>query len=63
LPGVIARSISREDMANLPIRRYEGRICMVATPRDLELALADIRLESVVGFDTETRPAFRRGES
>ncbi len=50
-------------MANLPIRRHEGRVCMVVTPRDLEQALADIRQESVVGFDTETRPAFRKGES
>ena len=25
--------------------------------------MADIRAESVVGFDTETRPAFRKGES
>jgi ribonuclease D len=56
-------SISREEMANLPIRRYEGRICLVATPRDLEQALADLRQERVVGLDTETRPAFRKGES
>lgn len=63
LPGAIARAISREDMAELPMRRYEGRVCLVATPHDLERALADIREESVVGFDTETRPAFRRGES
>lgn len=62
LPGGIVRSISREDMANLPIRRYEGRVCMVLTPQDLEQALADIRQESVIGFDTETRPAFRKGE-
>lgn len=57
------RSISREDMANLPIRRYEGRVCLVATPHDLAHALADIRQETVVGFDTETRPAFTKGES
>lgn len=50
-------------MANLPIRRYEGEVCLVTTPRDLERALADIRQESVVGFDTETRPAFTKGES
>ena len=50
-------------MANLPIRRYEGRVCLVATPRELEHALADFRQESVVGLDTETRPAFRKGES
>lgn len=62
LPGAMVRSISREDMADLPIRRYEGRVC-VAAAADLEQALADIRQESVVGFDTETRPAFRKGES
>ena len=59
----IGRAISREDMANLPIRRYEGDVCLVTTPQDLERAAADIRRESVVGFDTETRPAFRKGES
>lgn len=57
------RAISREEMANLPIRRYEGEVCVVATPHDLERALADIRRESVAGFDTETRPAFTKGES
>jgi len=57
------RAISREDMANLPIRRYEGEVCLVTTPQDRARALADIRQESIVGFDTETRPSFRKGES
>jgi len=35
----------------------------VATLRDLQRAMQDICQESVVGFDTETRPAFRPGES
>lgn len=59
----IVRAISREEMAKLPIRRYEGEVCLVATPGDLQRALADIRQESVIGFDTETRPAFKKGES
>jgi ribonuclease D len=59
----IPRTISREDMANLPIRRYEGRICVVATPEELEEARADLREETIVGLDTETRPAFKKGES
>ena len=59
----IPRSISREDMAKLPIRRFEGRVSLVATPGDLEEALADLRQESIVGLDTETRPAFKKGES
>src|SRR5713226_6256262 len=59
----IARSISREDMAKLAIRRYEGRLCLVATPGDLEEAQGDLRQEAIVGLDTETRPAFKKGES
>ena len=35
----------------------------MAGPRDLERALLDFQQESVVGFDTETRPAFRKGET
>jgi ribonuclease D len=56
-------SISRESLANLPIRRYEGEIRLVATDRDFGDAIADLRNERVVGLDTETRPAFRKGES
>ena len=59
----IVRAISREEMAALPIRRYEGEVCLVTTPPDLERAVADLRREDVVGFDTETRPAFRKGET
>jgi ribonuclease D len=62
-PLEIARAISREDMALLPIRRYDGEVRLVATPRDMVHALADLRQERIVGFDTETRPAFRKGES
>lgn len=59
----IVRAISREEMSTLPIRRYEGEVCLVTTPQDLERALADLREEDIVGFDTETRPAFRKGET
>src|SRR5258706_19446 len=59
----IPRSISREDMAKLAIRRYEGRVCLVGTPEGLEGARADLRQEAIVGLDTETRPAFQKGES
>jgi ribonuclease D len=67
LPPEILRRISHEEMVDLPIRRYEGEVELVETPADLERALANIvdagGQTSVVGFDTETRPAFRKGES
>ena len=33
-----ARTISREDLAKLPIRRWAGRVCVAATPQDLDEA-------------------------
>ena len=58
------KEISKEEINALPIRRYEGEVCLVASPQELERALADILgAGSVVGFDTETRPAFKPGES
>ena len=57
------RAISREEIANLPIRRYEGEVRLVATEEALEDARSDIERESVVGLDTETRPSFSKGES
>ena len=62
VPSEKVRLISRDEMANLPIRRFEGRVCLVATPHDLEEARTDILRQDVVGLDTETRPAFRKGE-
>src|SRR2546429_2612704 len=59
LRGEALRSISREEMADLPIGRYEGDVCLVRTPQDLEHAAKDFRQEQFVGFDTETRPNFR----
>ncbi len=62
LPAEFNRTISREEIASLPIRRYEGDISVVNTPEALLAAMLDIRQERVVGFDTETRPAFTKGE-
>jgi len=59
----IARSISPEEMSGLPIRRYEGPVHVICSQPDLQEAMPDILTERIVGFDTETRPAFRPGES
>ena len=63
LPGDFARTISRDDINALQIRRYEGDVRIVTTREEMERAAADFAGERVVGFDTETRPSFRSGES
>jgi len=59
----LADSISRDEVNRLPIRRYQGSVHIVARHSDLKHVMQDILHESVIGFDTETRPAFRPGES
>ena len=52
-----------EELALLPIRKYEGPIRLISSAEDLARAVQVIRSEKVVGLDTETRPAFKKGES
>src|SRR5260221_13730369 len=56
------RVITREAVNDLAIRRYAGEVFLVATREDVERGAVDFATESVVGFDTETRPAFRVGQ-
>ena len=63
LPPELLRHVSREEVNALPIRRYEGPVHVIAAPGELAPAMDEILQETVVGFDTETRPAFRPGES
>lgn len=63
LPAELQRTISRDEVVALPIRRWEGETLVVGTPAELERAREDFAQEPLVGLDTETRPAFRKGES
>ena len=62
LPPGFPRDISRETMAALPIRSYAGEVLIVETAADFDRAWQDLARETMVGWDTETRPAFRVGE-
>lgn len=56
-------SISKEELSSLPAARFEGRIHVIDTITGLENALADLRSFKTIGFDTETRPCFKKGQS
>lgn len=62
-PLEASHAISRDDLIELPMRRYDGTVHFVDSPGTLTQAMDDILQERVVGFDTETRPSFRKGES
>lgn len=52
----------KEAIADLPLVSYEGPIYVISTYADLKRAVRDLKHETLLGFDTETRPVFRKGE-
>lgn len=54
--------ITKEQLSQLPPVEYPGTISVIETPDDAVRALDDIRRYDVVGFDTETKPSFRKGQ-
>ncbi len=54
--------ISKEEINLLPISGWEGPVRLVRTPEDVDVAVELLAREPLLGFDTETRPAFRKGQ-
>lgn len=55
--------ITKEQIKTLPIRKYQGRIYLVQRSQQVGQAVRQLEKEKVLGFDTETRPTYRVGQS
>ncbi|MDR2117999.1 MAG: 3'-5' exonuclease domain-containing protein 2 [Tannerellaceae bacterium] len=55
-------TITKDEMSLLPIEEYKGRIIVVDQKKDVNLAVEHLSKQSKVGFDTETRPSFKKGQ-
>lgn len=56
-------NIPKEELANFPVASFGGKIKLVDNPTDIQPAVADLFSAPLVGFDTETRPSFKRGHN
>ena len=55
------KRITKEEVSELPLVSYSGRIELVANQESLKACMPTLRAEKLLGFDTETRPSFRKG--
>lgn len=53
--------LDRAEINELPLGRYEGDICIIKKHDDLLAVMPQLMDEEVLGFDTETKPTFRKG--
>ena len=58
-----AKTISKEEIAEMPREVFPGRIVVVDTKEGLTEALSRLSSFAEVGFDTETRPNFTKGSN
>jgi ribonuclease D len=58
----ILEEMTPEEIQQLPLARFTGNIHLVRNAADWESVCSLLPTEGVIGFDTESRPSFRKGQ-
>lgn len=56
-------TITKQQIAELPIEKFEGEIIIVDKLSQVQSSIDFLKQHSIIGFDTETKPAFKRGQT
>ena len=62
MADTITRRISKDELNELPLIYWEGRIEILNTVEEMKAAVHILKDKSPLGFDVETRPSFKKGE-
>jgi len=55
-------SITKEELKELPLKQFEGHITLVENNSQVHEAVNYLLANKTIGFDTETRPSFKKGQ-
>jgi ribonuclease D len=61
--AMVKLTISNEEINDMPLISFTGKVTLITEESQCEAALKILKSEPILGFDTETRPAFKKGES
>lgn len=62
MPKTIYNKYDKKLIPSLPTAQFDGRIIVILTKGETEKAVNYLLSQPILGFDTETRPTFRKGE-
>jgi len=54
-------SIEKNEINILPVAHFNGEVILVNSHDLLDAAIEELKKNTVLGFDTETRPSFKKG--
>ena len=57
------KAVEDEYIKSLPVKSFPGTICLVDNPSFFEKARHILSRETILGFDTETKPSFKKGRT
>ena len=60
---IIKKKITEEEMGLLPLGAFAGTIYLIERLEDVYPAIEYLKNESMLGFDTETKPSFSKGQN
>ena len=55
-------TITSDELNSLPLKAFTGKVSVITDPEKIEAVAHEIEKHRVVGFDTETRTSFKRGQ-
>jgi ribonuclease D len=55
-------NISKDDIKSLPLQQFPGRILLIDDVSQLDFLHQKLVNKKLLGFDTETRPSFKKGK-
>jgi len=58
----VGKSITKEEISGFDVEQFSGKIYVIDNPVDAEKAVHYLSRFEILGFDTETRPSFKRGD-
>ncbi|MEI6276272.1 MAG: 3'-5' exonuclease [Prolixibacteraceae bacterium] len=57
------KSITDEEVTELPLSFFEGKIHLIEKVEQMTAAVNYLKQQPILGFDTETRPTFKKGQN
>lgn len=56
-------TISKDAINELPLKQFEGKVTVIEDPDQVPEIVEKLQKEKAIGFDTETKPSFKKGVS
>ncbi len=59
---MLKKKISKEEINNFPLVSFQGKVNLITNNAQCKTAVSFLKENATLGFDTETKPSFKKGE-